>query len=135
MLIFCEKNVNSEKTGVHTHSRCQISSFRKVRGRSDSLWGSISVRPFPWVRRESGTGRRPVSSYSGINNSSTVSCSSFARANAKDNVGSYLSFSIAFTVCRDTLHLFASSSCDSPRAFRLLLMIFFISVAIPFLII
>lgn len=80
-------------------------------------------------------GRRPVSSYSGINNSSTVSCSSFARANAKDNVGSYLSFSIAFTVCRDTLHLFASSSCDSPRAFRLLLMIFFISVAIPFLII
>lgn len=73
--------------------------------------------------------------YDGVNNSSTVSCNSLARLKARDNVGSYLLFSIAFTVCRDTPHFFANSSCDNPNSFRLFLIIFSISIAIPFLII
>lgn len=70
--------------------------------------------------------------YEGRNNSSTVSFSSLARRKASASVGSYLLFSIAFTVCRETPHFFASSSCDSPRSFRLLLIIFSISIAVPF---
>ena len=37
---------------------------------------------------------------------------------ARDRVGSYLLFSMAFTVCRDTPHFLASSSWDSPSSFR-----------------
>ena len=70
--------------------------------------------------------------YEGRNNSSTVSFSSLARRKASASVGSYLLFSIAFTVCLETPHFFASSSCDSPRSFRLLLIIFSISIAVPF---
>ena len=70
--------------------------------------------------------------YEGKNSSSTVSFSSLARRKASASVGSYLLFSIAFTVCRETPHFFASSSCDSPRSFRLLLIIFSISIAVPF---
>ena len=72
--------------------------------------------------------------YDGINNSSTVSCNSLAMLKARDNVGSYLLFSIAFTVCRDTPHFFANSSCDNPSSFRLFLILFSISAAISFLI-
>ena len=36
--------------------------------------------------------------YEGVNNSSTVTCNSFARQKAKASVGSYLLFSIALTV-------------------------------------
>ena len=41
---------------------------------------------------------RPIKSYEGVNNSSTVTCNSFARQKAKASVGSYLLFSIALTV-------------------------------------
>ena len=44
---------------------------------------------------------------------------------ASSSVGSYLSFSIATMVCRDTPSSFAMSSCRRPRALRSSLMLFF----------
>ena len=71
----------------------------------------------------------------GVNSSSTVNCSSPASRKARDNVGSYLLFSIALTVCLETPHFFASSSCDKPNSFLLILILFSISAAEPLFII
>ena len=68
--------------------------------------------------------------YVGTKSVSTVTCNSLARLNANTNVGSYLLFSIAFTVCLDTPHFFASSSCDSPSFFLLSRIVFSISTTI-----
>lgn len=62
--------------------------------------------------------------YEWIKSSSTVTCSSLARLKANANVGSYLLFSIALIVWRETPHFFASSSCSNPNSLRLLLIIF-----------
>lgn len=71
----------------------------------------------------------------GVNSSSTVNCSSPASRKARDNVGSYLLFSIALTVCLETPHFFASSSCDKPNSLLLILILFSISAAEPLFII
>ena len=60
----------------------------------------------------------------GRNRPSTVVPSSRARWNARARVGSYLSFSMAFTVCRETPQARASVSWERPSAFLRSLIVF-----------
>ena len=59
-----------------------------------------------------------VASFPGWNSRSTVVSSSRARRKARERVGSYLLFSMALMVCRDTPHRLARSSWEMPRSFR-----------------
>lgn len=61
-----------------------------------------------------------------MKSSSTVVFNTEAMSNANCKVGSYLSFSMAFIVCLDTLQSLASSSCDNLADFLNSLMWFFI---------
>lgn len=71
----------------------------------------------------------------GLKSSSTVVPNSLAKLKAKAKVGSYLLFSMALTVCRETPHLLASSSCERPDSFRLSLITFSITTTVLLLII
>src|SRR5699024_11380103 len=56
----------------------------------------------------------------------TVTLIYLANLNAKANVGSYLSFSIAFIVCLVTFTFLLNVSCEIPTFLRYSLILFFI---------